>query len=358
MNVTVSVKRPKRVALRFVAIFTTIIAAILVVRRVQSLILDSPPKIEVAPNLVEFDGVEMGQSYTRRLSVDNHGGQTLVIESVRTGCGCIRTSLSGPNVVGPDDSVSLDVAIELYGDPGVIRKGTEIVLVTNDPENEFYRIPVMITPAKETSSRPSLIDFGVVAPADLPASRALVCSDEEPGVGEFSIVDSTSGITLESSGSTGEEHFQVEVPQGAEAGDFFAVILCGDPVGNIAREIVVRGGVKGPVFAVPPAMLIQCDETDHMGIQAESEVYFRSDGGSVAATGVSATVRDDIEGWLKVDAVSGNRVAVTLRRPATHSAMSTRRVVGEIGISSDYEGERATVRIPVIVEFRVRRLIE
>ena len=127
----------------------------------QAISLTDPPIIEVTPQTYDFGTVSQATGVvTARLTLENRGGSDLVINGMRTSCGCTKASLiidgkEGPlfamhnNPVGwkarlaPGEQARL----KIYYDPNVhgqIRGPVTrmIEIYSNDPRSPVYTVRI------------------------------------------------------------------------------------------------------------------------------------------------------------------------------------------------------------------------
>ncbi|HVA47286.1 MAG TPA: DUF1573 domain-containing protein [Pirellulales bacterium] len=138
------------------------------------------PILFLDADVIEIKTLSVGGTVSRTVKIRNNGNLALEIESVSSTCGCSRTSVSRTSVP-PNECAEL--RIDVTGRHGMnVGQIAKIAIATNDKVRPILVIPVIIEEMAGFTVVPSLVDFGVLAPANLPATRRLYIVDSgRPG---------------------------------------------------------------------------------------------------------------------------------------------------------------------------------
>ncbi|MGH2571858.1 MAG: DUF1573 domain-containing protein [bacterium] len=90
------------------------------------------PKARVEPAVIELGTIPEGNEFERFLTVTNDGDAMLIIEDVKTSCGCTAAGVEGSVELKPGESKEIKVTFNSRGMDGGISK--KVTVVTNDPE--------------------------------------------------------------------------------------------------------------------------------------------------------------------------------------------------------------------------------
>jgi hypothetical protein len=94
---------------------------------------------------------------TRRMVIENVGGDTLDISNVRPSCGCTTAPLSR-NKLGPGDTASIDVTIDMKGRQGPQHK--TITITSNDSTRENLIVTLMADIEQDMVIEPNFFPVG------------------------------------------------------------------------------------------------------------------------------------------------------------------------------------------------------
>jgi hypothetical protein len=96
------------------------------------------PKVQVEPKEVDLGNIDEGNSYDRFVEVKNVGDAPLVIEEVKSSCGCTAAAVDGVTELKPGQSEKVKISFNSRGMDGVITK--KVTVVTNDPDAKFTEV--------------------------------------------------------------------------------------------------------------------------------------------------------------------------------------------------------------------------
>lgn len=110
------------------------------------------PRLEISPKEINFKEVQFGEQASARLTVRNTGDQPLLIQRVRTSCGCTKADLTRIKI-HPSDSTEMTVLFDASGLKAG-KKVKTVFLESNDQENPVTRVKVFATVTREVMIEP------------------------------------------------------------------------------------------------------------------------------------------------------------------------------------------------------------
>ena len=87
----------------------------------------------------DFGSISQDSIVTARFTFRNTGNSVLVIERVRTSCGCTSVFLSSQKL-NPGEQGTLEIAFDSMGYSGSVTRS--ITVYTNDPSNKEVRLKI------------------------------------------------------------------------------------------------------------------------------------------------------------------------------------------------------------------------
>lgn len=100
-----------------------------------ALALTSPsaaaPSVQVKPGKIDLGVIEEGQFFERFLEVSNGGDGVLVLEDVKTSCGCTAAAVEGIAELRAGESQKVRVTFDSKNMDGTVKK--RVTITTNDP---------------------------------------------------------------------------------------------------------------------------------------------------------------------------------------------------------------------------------
>jgi hypothetical protein len=117
------------------------------------------PVITFESNKHDFGKIEQGSKVTHEFSFKNTGKEELVIENIRTTCGCTAAVTSSKTIV-PDATGKISVTL----DPGNLqgRISKSVIINTNDPGKRIVQLFVEALIAVDIEVKPTSLFFGHV----------------------------------------------------------------------------------------------------------------------------------------------------------------------------------------------------
>jgi len=123
-------------------------------------LLSADPRIVCNQPVYHFGTVQGHDSVEHTFRLRNDGDSVLIIERVRTGCGCTTTRLA-QRKIQPGKEVELTTRLSLKGRTGQQHKS--IYVHSNDPKSPRYRLELAGEVRRAIEVRPLGIAFGEIA---------------------------------------------------------------------------------------------------------------------------------------------------------------------------------------------------
>ncbi len=118
------------------------------------------PKLSVKEGTkFQLGEAKEGTIVEKKLTLQNIGKDTLILEDIRTTCGCTTTKTPKKRL-GANDTTSLSIFINTKGFKGPVKK--EVFITTNDPKQSDLGIEFHINIRNIIEFEPSFINFHTV----------------------------------------------------------------------------------------------------------------------------------------------------------------------------------------------------
>jgi hypothetical protein len=122
------------------------------------------PKASIEPMEIDLGNVEEGQSFERFVEITNAGDGILVLEDVKTSCGCTAAALDGVAELRAGDTERITITFNTKNLEGEVAKN--VTVSTNDPEQKHWTIVVKANVHRPVRWSPSRIQFRELNPKD------------------------------------------------------------------------------------------------------------------------------------------------------------------------------------------------
>lgn len=100
------------------------------------------PKVQVDPMEIDLGTIDEGKSFDRFLEVKNIGDGVLVVEEVKTSCGCTAAAVDGTTELKAGESQKVKVTFNSKGQhEGPFSK--KVTVTTNDPEKKAVEVSLV-----------------------------------------------------------------------------------------------------------------------------------------------------------------------------------------------------------------------
>lgn len=117
------------------------------------------PVIDFSSREHDFREVFKGDTAEHIFTVFNRGGQDLVLERIKTSCGCTAAILSD-QIIKPGETGEIKVNYDTSKGMGAIEK--KVTVISNDPENEQAILKVKLFLQVEVEAVPNTAYFGAI----------------------------------------------------------------------------------------------------------------------------------------------------------------------------------------------------
>ena len=316
------------------------------------------PIIQLSQTEVNFGEIAAGTKAEKTVTVRNVGTANLVINEVKSGCGCVYIRLS-QDVIAPGETAELHLAMEAteYG------QRTDIYLFFHDPKPRVAVVSVSAEAAMQTLVEPSIIDFGqIVDLKGLPASKEvnILINDSMFSSDGADLIFSTSHAYLQidsSKPAVGRSRPVVlTLPSGTPIGDIFTELQIQSHSQTVSIRVI--GTVRGQFYALPPMLLFnQVSQNDDV-IFKTVEIRSRFQNGIEDIPSIDSFELCNFLKPLMTASLSGeNKVTLTFSpsNPNIFWAPSTINGTLSIKCSSDLFVTK-NVSVPIKITLRVPRI--
>ena len=120
------------------------------------------PTAEVDPIQLQLGTIDEGGSYERFVEVKNVGDGVLVVEDVKTSCGCTAAAVDGVTELKAGQSQKVKVTFNSKGQEGQVTK--KIHITTNDPEHKDVEVTLLADVHVAVRFEPKSITIDAINP--------------------------------------------------------------------------------------------------------------------------------------------------------------------------------------------------
>ncbi|MBI5215649.1 MAG: DUF1573 domain-containing protein [Ignavibacteriae bacterium] len=118
------------------------------------------PKLSVKEGTkFQLGEAKEGAILEQKLTLQNVGKDTLIIEDIRATCGCTTTKTHKKRL-GTNDTTALTISVNTKGFKGPVKK--EIFITTNDPKQADLEVELLVTIRNVIEFEPSFVNFRTV----------------------------------------------------------------------------------------------------------------------------------------------------------------------------------------------------
>ncbi len=192
----------------------------------------STPKIVSDTIDHDFGEMEAGSEQTHTFTITNEGDADLVIQDVKTSCGC-TVATPDDKTIEPGESTELPATLKVPQRSGPTRK--TITISSNDPERPMLKLSVGGTTIVKVEVQPRVIAFQQLEQDEQATQTAAIWTDRE---------DVTFDIT---GASVDSEHFTIETTP-VEPGKRYEISVSTNPPLPTSRAMgraFIRTNVEG-----------------------------------------------------------------------------------------------------------------
>jgi len=287
------------------------------------------PKISVEEEIYDFGSVEPGQRVNHEFIIKNIGNAPLVVEKIKTSCGCAGASIQN-NVIQPNHKEKLSVWYKARKISGETTQW--VALLTNIQEHPDIMLHLKANVVPKFQSDPSIMNFGILDKNQLPLTKKL----------RVMIDESQQDIDIKSFNATSDNSVTLNTKK-LQSGiyEVFATIPKETPSGFISGNISLHlqgkdtlvvpmmGKIIGEFYAFPGELFwgkVKPGAT-------EKKVKILSQQKSVAS--ISVDVIGPIKTLISVeiDSVGNEKVLVVTMKPKTPLINSANKIQGIIQVA-------------------------
>jgi len=138
------------------------------------------PKTRVEPSVIELGTIQEGNEFERFLTVTNAGDGVLVIQDVKTSCGCTAAGVEGSVELKAGESKEVRVTFNSRGMDGQVTK--KVTVFTNDPENASTIVELKANVHQPVRWEPKYITLDRVHHRDAFEQKVRLEADHELGL--------------------------------------------------------------------------------------------------------------------------------------------------------------------------------
>lgn len=208
-------------------------------------------KIVFDKKIYDFGKIYVGEIVKYGFKFKNQGSGELIINSVKSSCGCTAALVSKSNILKGEDG-----EVQIKFNPGrYVGKVTKSVTVnSNDPENPAYKLTITGEIIEEISVNPKQINFGIIKKGDSCIRNIEVKIVPELKI-EVKKVESPNPYITITQNKTAENHiykYQVSISKYDYIGKFNGIIFIYTSSSKQERiDIPFSGEVIGDVTFYP-----------------------------------------------------------------------------------------------------------
>jgi hypothetical protein len=138
------------------------------------------PVARISPGVIELGKIQEGNQFDRFLTLTNAGDGTLILEDVKTSCGCTAAAVDEVVELGPGESQQIKLTFNSSKMDGVIKK--KVTIYTNDPVAGQQSILLTADVHKPVRFVPKYVHLKNVGPKDSFEQAVLLQADRELGL--------------------------------------------------------------------------------------------------------------------------------------------------------------------------------
>lgn len=318
------------------------------------------PVIQLEQSEINFGEIAVGTKAEKTIAIRNVGTGNLVIDRIKSGCGCVQIRLS-QNVLAPDESAQLYIAMDAteYG------QKTDVYLFFHDPKPKVATVSVSAEAASQTIVEPSIIDFGQIVDTEgLPASKEvnILIHDDIFTSGSADLVFSTDHAYLKidhSKPAVGRSKpITLTLPSDTPIGDILTELYIQSHLQKVS--IRVMGAVRGQFFSLPPMVLFNQVTQGDNALSKTVEIKSRhQDGIEDIPTIDSFELSDSIKPLISASRLDKNKIVLTFSSSNPNIFWTPSTISGTLLVkcSSDHFASK-NVNIPIQITFHVPRILE
>ena len=267
------------------------------------------PKAFVDPTEIDLGVIEQGKLFERYVDVKNVGDGLLVIEDLKTSCGCTAAAVDGASELTAGKTQRVRVTFNSKNMDGPVKK--TVTLTTNDPEQKHFEIALRADVHRSVRFVPKYLELRDVpmkgaweetvrlesdVPLNMKVKEAYVLGGRlrnEPS--QLFDVDAT-GSHREADRDVQEYVVRLRTPAKPQKLSEVLTFVTDQPAPDDTLRVAIRGEVVGRIRASSSFLVIRSVDPGEKGTQevrlTSEEGPFHVTGASVPNSDVKATVAE------------------------------------------------------------------
>lgn len=146
------------------------------------------PHLQAAADTIDWGQMYAGEQKDGVFTLHNSGDSVLVIDKVRSSCGCTAAMMS-EKTLAPGADAQLRVHFNSKHFSGQVVK--QVVVMSNDPSNPQYQFTLRATIVAELVAQPNYLSLGAIQPGEK-VVHSLMLENKSDVVVQLKAVRSTS----------------------------------------------------------------------------------------------------------------------------------------------------------------------
>lgn len=209
-------------------------------------------------SVVDFGKVRPGQELTTSIVVANNGNTPLLVERIKTSCGCTKASISSSSIP-PQSFADLQLVFAVPNVRGPMKK--YVSLYSNDSASPEYVLEINASVTPTAALEPNPMNFGSVPRTSLPVSKnasLLMDADSHLAPADLLVECGSPHVAVQLSGGAPGQDMSLsatlmrEVPSGYHT--MHCTIKRRDDLSVIGRGIILAH-VKGEAYSTPDSLV-------------------------------------------------------------------------------------------------------
>ena len=313
------------------------------------------PKAWVDPTEINLGVIDEGKSFERYVELKNVGDGTLILEDLKTSCGCTAAAVDSKVELTGGKSEKVRITFNSKGMDGSIKK--TVTLTTNDPEARNLEINIHADVHRAVRFEPKYLQCDVNmkdpweqavklesdVPLALHVKKAFVLGGtkrDEPS----KLFDATVGAaTKEGERDVHEIKVRLKTPAKAQRISEVLTILTDRPAPDDTLEVAIRGEIKGRIHVSSGFVVLRSVDP---GEASRTDVTLSTEEGTFKVLG--AEVADGKVDTKIYPSEGGKQTVVSLTYVGQEAGANGVRT---LTIKTD-DPDQSTIEIPVRYQTR------
>ena len=321
----------------------------------------NPPELTIHENRLDFGVIPSGIPIKKIVNIKNSGGQKLIIQSVRTGCGCIELKIHNNILEAGQQSI---IEVVLTGESRPVSRSLDMYVFSNDKRRPVQHVVVQYSSVNGQYFEPSQLDFGIIRRDRLPVTRSLKIIEPKNELAKKTINNIEVFPSAEFVESKAElednltRSISVTLKDNAPIGEFYEHLEIADAANGFHYQINILGSVRGEVYAIPKVLDYGAISRNTSDIDDVISLYSRSDDPQISI--LSVNISESIKSFVfhGMDSEDKSKLNIRLSTRNYDAAWTTTEVSGTLIISCmDSQKQVFSINIPVRFHMKVERVL-